>query len=192
MKKQIIITLFAAATLLASCKGDQGAIGPAGSNGAAGATGPAGTNGTNGIDGAAGVNGMNGATGAIGATGTANVIYSDWKTGVAFTLQSGSYVGTITAPMLTADNLDKADIKVYMKIGGDVIPLPISTTVSGATVSVYPKFSLGTITLVSTNQIPASPAFRYVIIPGGVLTTRKAAVDLNNYEEVKRMFNLPQ
>lgn len=39
---------------------------------------------------------------------------------------------------------------------------------------------------------PANAQFRYVLIPGDTPGGRKAAVDYNNYEEVRKAFNIPE
>lgn len=171
MKTQSFFRTAAAALLLTSgllfiqCKGPQGDPGPAGPQGQQGVAGPK------------------------GDPGTANVIYSPWLN-VSFSGSGTSYTGTITAPQITQDVLDKADIRVYWSENGRVITLPYSQSISGTTYTVHQRFYVGRIELLSSYSLTTT-RMRYVIIPGGTPTGRKAAIDYSNYEEVKKAYNLP-
>lgn len=153
---------------IVSCKTEKGEVGPAGPTGATGAP---------------------GATGATGATGTANVIYSNWIT-TSFSGTPGLYLGNITAPKITQDVLDKADIRVYWSESGRVVSLPYAQVIGGTTYTIHQRFYVGKIELVASYLL-ANQQFRYVIIPGGVAGGRKAAIDYSNYEEVKKYYNIP-
>ena len=154
--------------------------GPAGATGPAGPAGPAGTT---------------GAAGAAGPAGTANVIYSDWTTPafVADTQHNGAVIDTVgshyswTAAKLTADILNKGEIKVYINLGTtaapDVLPIPYFD----GQIIVNDEFSLSTIFMYSNVYISGIP-FRYILIPGG--TAARSAVDWNNYASVKKYLNL--
>src|SRR6218665_4044595 len=95
----------AASLLLVSCSKD-GSTGPAGEQGEQGPAGPAGP------------------TGATGAAGTANVIYSAWLD-VGYTADTDpanikdtlGYYSIITADKLTADIVNKGEVKVYCNMG---------------------------------------------------------------------------
>lgn len=124
--------------------------------------------------------------------GTANVQYSPW-TPVTFTKIGGGMRATIPAPPITQEVLDKADIRVYMKLYGVVISLPYAMTIGSSTSTLLPEFDLGNITLHASQAI-APTEFRYVIIRGGVSTARRSAeakLDYNDYEAVQRAFNIP-
>lgn len=152
--------------MLNACKGPQGDPGPAGPTGATGAAGPK------------------------GDIGTANVIYSNWIN-VTFTGSGTTYTGTITAPQITQTVLDKADIRVYWNESGRVLSLPYAQVLGGTTYSVHQRFYVGKIELIASYAI-STQQMRYVIIPGGVLAGgKRASVDLDDYEQVKRYFNLP-
>jgi len=154
--------------------------------GPTGATGPAGP---------AGPTGATGATGAAGPAGTANVIYSDWTafTFIADTVHNGTVIDTVgshyswTAAKLTADILNKGEIKVYINFGTtaapDVAPIPYFDT----QYIINDEFLLSTIYIYSNAVLTGLP-FRYILIPGG--TGARSAIDWNNYAEVKKYLNL--
>jgi Collagen triple helix repeat (20 copies) len=220
MKKNNLFISFCllAALFLYACKGENGAVGPQGPQGiqgiqgvagANGATGAAGTNGTNGKD------GKDGATGATGATGTANVIFSDWIArpypGTGTTAWgSGTKSGQnliyryslnyIDAPKITKDILDKGLVVVYLRIpqfspnGAFTLPYKVG----GISQLLYSSLiENGIIYLFAENEIAgasylpdANISYRYIIVPGGVAGGRYASINFNDYEEVKRVFNL--
>ncbi len=173
--------------------GANGAIGATGANGTIGATGATGATGTTGAKGDKGDKGDTGATGATGATGTANVQYSDW---IPFTLtgtQSSNGTTNIILPKITQEVLDKYLIFSYIKfnISNWVYSLPLSFPSGGGkdeTVAV--RYYLGNV-MITSNVTYNNTSFRYVLVPGGVPTGRKAAVDYTDYEAVKKYYNLP-
>jgi hypothetical protein len=198
MKKRLILStlsLIAAGFIFIGCKGDDGAVGPAGAKGDTGAQGTAGTKGDK------------------GDTGTANVIYSEWKalsdTAVASTFNRKNY--NIAAPEITQNILDKGFVYAYVKTTSSVIPLPYvnkyvyaNQEVAGSYITtVIPH--VGRISLnqdwMTPGAIPPSFAdtkvvvggythLRYVIIPGGLPAGRISGVDFTDYEAVKKFYNL--
>ena len=160
--------------LLDACKaekGDVGPIGPAGANGANGAT---------------------GAVGGTGATGTANVIYSDWIS-VTFTGSLTSCAGTITAPKLTQEILDKGLVQTYFKNTIGLVNSLNFYQPNGATpFTLWAYNTVGKINMNGANFNPSSPTYlyRYILVPGGV-GARRSAVDYADYEAVKKYYNLP-
>ena len=153
---------------LMNCKGTDGAVGPAG------AIGPA------------------GAAGATGTTGSANVIYSDWIS-VTFTGSITSYVGTINAPKLTQDILDKGLVQTYFKNTTGLVNSLNFYQPNGTTpYSLWAYNTVGKINMNGANYNPSSPTYlyRYILVPGGV-GARKAAIDYTDYEAVKEYYNLP-
>jgi hypothetical protein len=197
MKKinNLLLVLTAAALLLSSC-GKNGDPGPQGPAGPTGATGPAGP------------------TGATGATGTANVIYSAWVTPATYTkdtvFSTYHFYADIAASKITQDVLDKGTVIVYGKLDGytttiwpaaQVSALPIVVTYTeGSTVYSDTWSSLVTLGNVRIDfvdnmnlygSISNLHQFRYVIIPGAVLTAAiKNHVNLKDYGQVKAAFNL--
>ncbi|WP_205512513.1 hypothetical protein [Longitalea arenae] len=146
--------------------------------------------------------------GAKGDTGTANVIYSPWLdvNYDAVTNTAGDtvyyYQATIAAPKLTKAIIDSGTVKVYLNLGSaaspEVWPLPITDLFqfTGITeLGLY--YTVGNINLFCdldastfTSSGTKHAQYRYILIPGGVPTGRSAVVDWNNYEAVKRQFNL--
>jgi hypothetical protein len=137
-----------------------------------------------------------GDTGPKGDTGVANAMYSPWKN-ITFggaILQSGDTValGTIDAPKLTKDILNKGTVHVYLNLNDAdttnpaVVPLPYLDVINSAFVNV--QLAVGKIYLIS--NVDFSGYYRYFILPGGVSTGRTQTIDWNNYEEVKKIFGL--
>jgi len=212
MKKINYLLLLTAVGMLflASC-GKDGAVGPQGPIGATGpigptgATGPAGTNGTN---------GANGATGATGPAGTANVMYSAWTTPSAWT--ETTVFGTIhltydiPAAAITQAILDQGTVVVYGKLNGyissvwptnQVSTLPIILTYQLGSTTYTDTWSalttLGNVTIDFVDNlnyystISTAHSFRYIIIPGAVLTAvTRQHINFKDYNQVKQAFNL--
>jgi hypothetical protein len=199
MKRTNYLLLLAIAfmMLVASSCGKNGNPGP---QGPIGPTGPTGATGTA------------GATGPTGATGSANVIYSNWTTPSHYTKDTvfGTYhfYADIPATKITQAILDNGTVLVYGKLDGyvssiwptnQVAELPIEITyMNGATQNIDSWSGLATLGNVridlasSTNaygSISNAHQFRYVIIPGGVLTL--AHINIKNYPEVKQALHLP-
>ena len=125
--------------------------------------------------------------GDVGPAGTANVQYSPW-TSVAFSGSGTTYTGNLTAPAITQDVLDKADIRVYWKTGGYVMSLPYAQNIAGTVYSVHQRFYVGRIDLLASYSLSAQE-MRYVIIPGGA--TVRSGLNLDDYDAVRKAFNLP-
>jgi hypothetical protein len=166
--------------LISSCKkGDTGPAGPAGPTGPAGAA------------------GASGPQGPAGPAGTANVIYSDWTDTLTYFLASATttdtIIGVLSAPKITADVLNKGEIKVYANLNTAadplVMPLPINDGFilgAGGFIDVY--FDLGEIIILSNLNLDGLP-LRYVIIPGGT-HARTQQINWNNYKEVQAYLGL--
>jgi hypothetical protein len=169
-----MLAVMSAVIFMDACKGEKGDVGPIGTTGAVGATGAV------------------GGIGPVGATGTANVQYSEW---IPFTLtgtQSSNGTTNISLPKMTQEVLDKYLIFTYLKFGISnwVYSLPLSFPSGGGkdeTVAIRYYLSNAMIT---SNASYSNTSFRYVLVPGGVPTGRKAAVDYNDYEAVKKYYNL--
>lgn len=139
-----------------------------------------------------------------GATGTANVIYSGWLGAKNFkdsVIDNTSMkVAHLYAPRVTQDVINKAVVLVYLYFGGGTFSLPYSSYASGkaSTISYLLKTNEIVITRFThdgSNSIGLSSAiaYRYVIIPGGVVAKLKEQrVDLNKYEEVEEALKLAQ
>lgn len=145
--------------------------------------------------------------GAKGDTGTANVIYSAWLD-VDYTPYTDSngdtaiWYATISAPKLTKKILDSGTVKAYINIGSSsdpyVFPLPLTDLY--ALTGIYQLgmyFTVGNIELYCdvdagtyTSSSQKYAQYRYVIIPGGVSTGR-SVVNWNDYEAVKKYYNIP-
>ena len=194
MKKvNYLLVLTAAVMLFASSCGKDGAVGPQGPIGATGPTGP---------------------TGSTGATGSANVIYSAWVTPATYTkdtiFSTYHFYANIAATKITQAILDHGTVIVYGKLDGytttiwptdQVSALPIAITYEeGATTYTDTWSSLVTLGNVKIDfvddknlygSISNAHQFRYVIIPGAVLTASiKQHVNLKDYNQVKQAFSL--
>ena len=127
-----------------------------------------------------------GAIGPAGPAGTANVIYSNWASApvaTAATIDGTSGNTTsITATQLNQDILDKGTVLVYGKFATTVFALPYTSTAGGSanTLTYFPE--LNNIKLFRFKHdgsggvsISTSVQFRYILIPGGIVTTGKQA-----------------
>jgi hypothetical protein len=139
---------------------------------------------------------------ALSLKGTANVIYSGWN--VAVNARDTTADGTLLkavdllAPALTADFLNNSMVQVYFNFGGGVYALPYSSYAGGKlnTISYFPRvkhFIITRFTADNSNStpLPLSLQYRYVIIPGGTAVSVAKKIDMNNYEAVKKAYNIP-
>jgi hypothetical protein len=139
-----------------------------------------------------------------GKTGTANVLYSGWNsaTNLRDTIADGSKLKAVDllAPALTDDILEKGMVQVYFRFSGSgVYALPYTSYAGGLQniMSYLPRLKHFIITRFAFDNsgsvsLPNSLQYRYVIIPGGVAAPTAAKnPNLNNYEEVKRYYNIP-
>jgi hypothetical protein len=218
MKTKIKILALGVALCIAACKGEDGAVGPTGPKGDTGLAGTNGTNGAVGATGPAGAVGATGTANVIYSAwidrpfpGTGSTAWTSGNFGTATRANFPTYSCSLSAPKLTPEIIDKGVIMVYMKpfaafIGALPLPHEASsinsidssplgmrysfTPLGNGTIvisakNVYPALSSGTWQTPSTDE-----QFRYVIIPGGVPAGRTANVDLNDYEAVKKYYNL--
>jgi hypothetical protein len=185
---QNLLLMLIVAALLASCaKGKQGEVGPQGDKGDAGAK---------------GATGSAGAAGATGATGTANVIYSDWLTAKnprdTIVDNAKLKIADLTASQLTSALLSNASMQIYIDYGAGVFPLPY-TSYAGfkeSTISYFPRVGRFIITRFTTDNsglvsLSLQMRYRYIIIPGGKAVATAGKINMNNYQEVKRTYNIP-
>ena len=168
-----MLAIVSAIIFMDACKGEKGDVGPIGT------TGPIGPS------------GVNGAVGAAGPTGTANVIYSEWTPITLTGSYSSSGTTNVTCSKITQEIIDKGIIFSYIKFGTFNYSLPLSFPISGdKDQTIAARYVLGSTSLIS-NFANSTGSFRYVVIPGGVAGGRRATIDYNNYEEVKKYYNLP-
>lgn len=184
---------------LAGCskEGPQGPEGPAGANGSTGPQGPAGSNGSTGPAGPTGATGPAGATGPQGPAGTANVIYSDWirPTAATWYLNTARRKGMyITESRLDRGASDRAAVLIYYRASPTTtFPFPYLDYRSDGSLQIAYNYNIqgGTLNIdirsygrdiESWEYLWAPPgfttnyaAFRYVIVPGGVPTSARAA-----------------
>lgn len=175
-------------------QGDTGAQGPAGPQGP---TGPTGATGATGPTGATGANGATGATGETGATGPQGPQGPTGPAGADGSVDVKSYLlinksVTLTGftpfsiPAITQEIVDSGVILVYFRTTGSTsgyFALPYSE--AGRTITLS-DFGVGYVN-VKANFSQGGLDFKVVIIPGGSLTTMKAAhpgINLKNYNEV--------
>ena len=185
--------------LVVSCSpedGEDGAVGPQGPQGEQGVAGPA------------GAQGEQGEQGETGETGTANVIYSDWvNTEFSNNIMATSSSFTIDAPEIDSDMLNFGTIMVYARridiaAGGNLVyQLPIVFGAARQQSYYFRALSDEIRITVSANEEGESvldgtflEQYRYVLIPGGVPSSGKSALDFSkmSYEQVIEYFNIPE
>lgn len=210
--------LFLAISFIAVSCTKEGPEGPAGATGPQGPAGIAGSTGATGATGATGPQGPVGPVGPQGPAGTANVIYSNW-----FSFATTDWVDTTMTNLGTVRRANKFTASVTQSVvdGGVVLgyfatslpavgayTLPFITNTTPA-LNIAHLATAGRVIfyagVVQTGggavNIPATYAFRYVIIPGGVAGGRSATVGNTGYtadqlkampyEDVVRVLNIP-
>ena len=179
--------------------GANGVIGATGAIGATGTTGATGATGTTGAKGDKGDKGDTGATGATGVTGNANVIQVTYgsKTYINSNLQY------ILPAAITKDIVEKSIVSAYVQTsaGGTSLwyNIPGATTGAIYTYRLYSEtFTTGLNNMfigrvnVATTGNDTFTTTRILFIPASTLLNgRRAAVDLSDYEAVKKYYNLP-
>ena len=175
----VLAVISISATQLSCSKGEIGPQGPQGEQGQRGEKGDRGND------------GERGPKGDKRDPGTANVIYSDWLS-VTFTNSGGVYSGTINAPKLTADILNKGEIAVYERT---MIGFPPTTATyaklpyTNGTTWIRINMEVGKIIIRSNNA--SISTYRYVLIPGGVQASAASTnLDMNDYPAVQQHFDL--
>jgi hypothetical protein len=176
-----MLAVMSAVIFMDACKAEKGEVGPIGATGAVGAVGAVG---------ATGAKGDKGDTGATGATGNANVVQISYgsKTHTGLDLQY------IIPASITKATLDNSAYFVYVSNSGNNTYYLPGWFTGGAN-------SYRTYTYTATNSIfvsrvsgSGSDVFtttRIIIIPANDLRTgRKATIDYNDYEEVKKYYGL--
>jgi len=139
-----------------------------------GPAGPAGAAGTNGTSGSNGTNGANGTNGTNGANGTDSVLYSQWitlqTTIDTFTnagLPDSNFVDTLITPAITQAILDSGVILSYVQnlFNNDGSVVNVLDYAGYMEVD----YKVGFIDI-SVQSDQSGAKFRYVIIPGAILT----------------------
>ena len=137
-----------------------------------------------------------------GPAGSSEVLYSGWTYAKAFSDttvdNSALKVGYITAKTLTTAVLNSGTVLVYLTYGGSVFPLPYNSFAGGKnnTINYMPLFNRIVITRFTADNsrsvaLSTVLQYRYVIIPSGKLISSMPQKDLDNYELVKKTFNIP-
>jgi Collagen triple helix repeat (20 copies) len=218
MKKDHLLPLALAITILIVSCTKHGPEGPAGITGAQG------PKGDKGATGASGTNGTDGATGTQGPAGTANVIYSNWFTNDEFSMSwaDTTIPSTLSespeiieraiknAPDITSGILDSGVVLSYVRgqvlISPQLLPWIFGFNDVDTGNPMYCQLNLvpqaGGILYYISNQTThdatgLSPGtgfeYRYIIIPGGVLAGgRKINPKTMSYSEVCKTYNIPQ
>lgn len=170
--------------------------------------GPAGQQGQKGDKGDKGDPGPGGPGGPKGDPGTANVIYSDWLD-IAYkpdtvhraggTIDTLGYFGLADAPKLTADILNKGEVKVYINFTSAADPTITSlpyTEQNGVfiryvayqqTLEFYSNINAGTYL---DNTGAKRLQYRYILIPGGTTARKSNTIDWKDYKAVKAYLGL--
>ncbi|MEM8765620.1 MAG: hypothetical protein AAGD88_17530 [Bacteroidota bacterium] len=176
---KVILLMFT--LIMASCDGEDGAIGPQGEQGIQGPAGTDGQDGTNGVD------------------GNANVIVSDW---IATDFSANAAIGSSFSVMnnnITEENINSAAILVYgrLSLGSQVAPWPYLVGIAGTSNSRLYNYFIPSPTdgelILNARVIDGSAIIfddfseiRYVIIPASTTTSKNATIDLEkmDYYEV--------
>ncbi len=198
--------------------GAQGPAGPQGANstvpgppGATGPQGPAGPQGATGSQGPQGPQGQQGIQGVPGPAGNANVIQYSFAAGssIAADTTAPTYLATTPPLFLTGLDptlLDKSSVVLYVKfVSSDPwFALPFATFSGSYAISYYTSAGVdaqnrpyATIYRSTNIAYPLKTTFasiRAVVVPANVLNTGsgRSGLDWQDYEAVRRAFNLPE
>lgn len=202
MKKHSIVWLLVIFTLLIGCKGEPGPQGPKGDTGTTGATGTAGPQGTTGATGPAGTPGVTGATGATGPTGatgstgpagtnSTQPVYYDFTIDLSRALPTWDFPKPITANDIVLAYIMK-------NRGSGYTPLPFRGYAYTADQKDFIKldvtFSDYTYFLSFSNETSVPPGASFwirAVVIKGAKGGRLSAEMYQNYDDLKRDFNLP-
>jgi hypothetical protein len=177
-----LVSMVAMFIFLDACKTEKGEIGPIGATGAVGAT---------------GATGATGVAGPKGDPGNANVIQITYG---SKTHTGSNLIYTLPAA-ITKDIVEKSIISAYVQTsaGGTALwyNIPGATTAATYTYRLYSEtlangnnMYIGRVNTTTGNDIFTTT--RILFIPASTLLNgRKAAVDLSDYEAVKKYYNLP-
>lgn len=179
----LLTALFITGVMFTSCEGDAGPEGPKGDTGAPG---PAGTAGP---EGPAGPAGATGPQGPKGDTGNANVIQITYGSRT----HSGAEI-SYNLTDVTIEQVNSSAFFCYVNVSGFWYALPGNVTSAFsyrtfARSSGASQFFINRLTGTGNQTFTST---RIVLIPASDLRNgRQAAVDFNNYEAVKKHYNLP-
>jgi hypothetical protein len=180
-----LVTIVMIITLAACSDGDPGPAGPQGQQGIVGEK------------------GAQGPEGEKGDPGTANVIYSEWLDLEWNGINDPDYkTMRIQEPMITSEFVEKGGVSLFFirAVNEDitiVIPIPYqfgNVNLFSATQIISGVTTLGLIALsqdgspISEDQF-AGLKVRYVLIPGGTLTTGGRVS--YSYESLQNLYNIP-
>lgn len=207
---KLFLTLFISFFLI-SCSGSDGTDGPPGPKGDPGTAGAKGDKGDKGDKGETGTANVIYSDWFTPVTGTATA----WKDGTIADSQSElryTYFEK-TAPAITQAVLDRGSIQVYAKFArygtalgpaGTVTSLPATIVYFEKEFGLHSQFiwnyqiRVGHLKITQQripyypNMVYANDTFRYVIIPGGQAAGRVAGVDFNDYQAVRKYYNIPE
>ena len=201
MKHVLMMALTAGALLFTACGGTPGPTGATGNTGATGPQGPNGTPGATGPAGPTGPQGPNGTPGATGPTGNANVQQYTFGSRIV----GGGSIATYSLPFTqTALNLstiilfhENSTLTDYWYptpgFGKDAVYITRAQYyISGANLTVQVNLLTpgGTSYPTSTDF----SRFRVIIIPSSsnVTLAKTGGLNLNDYNAVRKHFNLPE
>lgn len=161
--------------------------------------------GSPGDQGPQGQQGEQGPQGEKGEEGLKNIFYSSWRSLVRVkdsTIDVTKYrIGHIYHPVLKPEFQDKSIIKVYMTYdnGNTVFSLPHTSFAGGKLSTINYFFKSTTREIVVTrythdnsNSVTLGNAVRYrfVAFPGNLFVSKLKDLDLNNYDEVIKIFTI--
>lgn len=188
-------------SLIVACSAEDGEDGAMGPQGPAGEQGEQGPEGEQGPAGEQGEQGLAGEEGEQGEVGTANVIYSDWiPSEIPANIASTETSFDVDAPLLTDDILNSGVILVYGRSAASrVYGLPVTFYSAGYNETHFFRITNAGTLSIRINSLDGSNIverlfsyYRYVLIPGGVLSGKSATTDYTKmtYDEITEHFNI--
>lgn len=195
MKKNILLHLFIVSVLFMACEGEAGPQGPKGATGETGATGPTGPKGDQGVK---------GNKGPAGNNGNAEVLIrlSDTPRTIAPGINAG-IIWYIDPALISPERVKSSATFLYLRLSApgaaneEWVAIPGSVFIAGGSHQVFnyaiKEEAPGVAIDLSRTSGPGSLTFyvsKILFIPKASAAARQASIDFNDYDAVKKHYNL--
>lgn len=195
MKKNILLYLFIVSILFTACEGDAGPQGPKGDKGETGASGLAGPKGDPGVKGSKGATGNNGKAEVI-------IRLSDSQRTIAPGINAG-VIWYVDPALISPERVKSSATFVYLKLSApgaaseEWVAIPGSVFIAGSSHQFFNygiKYEAARVAIdLSRTSGEGSLTFyesKILFIPKATASIRQVSVDYNDYDAVKKHYNI--
>jgi hypothetical protein len=148
--------------------------------------------------------GMQGPTGNDGQNAT--VYYSEWITPSVWSGSSGDWYFEVSAPDLTESIVENGVVMAYVWLADDlydatsVRPLPTYAVGANWSFLIHQYGSIEFTSDISLQPLTTSNSFRFIAIPGTIVTLKSASLKSKNeqnlknmsYKDICKLYNIPE